>query len=53
MDEPERCPWCGEDCDDPRVGRGDQLDVTRYNLWLEEHVTACEPFIKESLESER
>lgn len=52
-DDPERCPWCGTDCDDPRVGRGDQVDLIRYSAWLEDHVPDCEPFAAEAAADEQ
>lgn len=43
----EKCPWCGESAPD-EVGVGDKVDIVKYECWLEEHVTACEPWLRES-----
>lgn len=45
-DDPERCPWCGAKAE-PEVGVGNHTNIVRYELWLEDHVLDCEPYLKE------
>lgn len=48
-EEPWGCPWCGEAADiKNNDGPDSQRSIMEFERWLEEHVTACEPWLAEN-----
>lgn len=45
--QPWGCPWCGEECTELSDVPDYMRAIAAYDMWLEAHITECEPYLKE------
>lgn len=45
--QPWGCPWCGEECKELNDVPDYMRAIQAFDMWLEAHVTECEPYLKE------